>query len=151
MAREIKLEIRGQCRRGDDESARLTWLTSTPPCQKRADERTVWIVRHRTSSSSANDRHVAVREIRLRCHVSGHIVVELNEDTMNESRRRQKWAESFNSFVKMSALLIMPGMCFTWICPSTWASRTRFSWRLTCLIPFVVTVDDLSTHAWLSL
>ena len=77
--------------------------------------------------------------------------LKLDLETMKESRRRRKWAESFNSLVKMSALLIIPGMCWTWICPATCASRTRFSRRLTCLMPLVVTVEDQSTQAWLSL
>ena len=103
------------------------------------------------------------------CRIEGHVEVEVygrcamwpgtlwwnwwkfTFDTMNESRRRRKWAESFNSLVKMSALLMTPGICLTWMWPSAWASRTRFSRRLTCLILLVVTVDNQSTHAWLSL
>ena len=66
-------------------------------------------------------------------------------------RRVMKSCVSFSSFVKMSAMLILPSMCFIDTVLSETDSLIAFSLIVMCLRPFVVVDLDQQTHALLSL
>ena len=58
---------------------------------------------------------------------------------------------SLSSFVKMSAMLILPSMCLMDTVLSETDSLMAFSLIVMCLRPFVVVDFDQHTHALLSL
>ncbi len=84
-------------------------------------------------------------------HVGTSNQSKRERSSMNESQRRQKWEASFNSFVKISAQLIIPGIWWTVISPWCTLSRMAFERRSMCFIPDVVVVLHQSMHPWLSL